>query len=288
MKKISMSQKLLAAFLVFAFIFSLAIGIVSVKPLNAFADTQESNSISLYSSEPEYLQLELIGEGSDYWLVRVTNPTSKSIKVTYNEFMCYENDAKNWEKLGHLRTITLGTSENTASTYSKTQDVKIYNFPLSTGYIPFSYVSDNVRIITSAYNLNGSKLDLDLSYTTVIHYSACLEILTTKYENSTWTVRVKNPTLEPVDFYYNTKMCNKSDAENWSGLKDINTENDRKAIKLGALASTTVTIKENWFATTIAFSYIDGGNRYITYAYDLNKTVVSIMTVKTKVIPAKI
>ena len=59
-------------------------------------------------------------------------------------------------------------------------------------------------------------------------------------------------------------MCNYGDAENWTGLKDV------KKIVLEAFGSTTIKISENWFATTIAVSWVIDGTRYISFADQLS------------------
>lgn len=277
MKKICIKRNLLISFIVFSVILISIVGVVGSKPLNAFAAT--NGSVSTYSSNSPYLQLELVGEGNDYYLIRVTNTTSKSIDVEYNEFMCYGNDAKNWEALGHLKTIRLGTSDNTASSLSKTKDVMVYNFPLTTGYITFSYVSEDQRYITYADHLDGVNLSLTTYTNSVTVYSECLEILTTEYNGGVWTVRVTNPNSYSVELEYNKKMCFENDAKSWTGLSD---PGEKETIS--AYGSTSVKVSENWFATTIAFSYKRNNKRYITYAYDLNKVIPSIMTIKTNII----
>ena len=50
---------------------------------------------------------------------------------------------------------------------------------------------------------------------------------------------------------------------------------------ISAYGSKSVDVSENWFATCVAFSFQRNGKRYITYAYDLNKIIPSIMTVIT-------
>lgn len=91
-----------------------------------------------------------------------------------------------------------------------------------------------------------------------------LEIAIVGKSNRTWTIAVTNSTTRDMSFEYNTKMCFKGDAQTWTGLDDI----DVTEIKAGETIN--VDIQENLFATSIAFSYIEAGKRYITYAYGLN------------------
>lgn len=59
-------------------------------------------------------------------------------------------------------------------------------------------------------------------------------------------------------------MCHKGDAENWTNLVDI------ANITIPSKGSRTVAITENWFATSIAVSYVVDGTRVITFADGLN------------------
>jgi hypothetical protein len=61
-------------------------------------------------------------------------------------------------------------------------------------------------------------------------------------------------------------MCFKSDALNWTNLNDIS-----KEILLDSNQSTSITIFENWFADSIAVSYINNNNkRLISCGYKLS------------------
>ena len=65
-------------------------------------------------------------------------------------------------------------------------------------------------------------------------------------------------------------MCNLNDAQNWTNLNDVRTQT------LPANSTTSVSISENCFATSIAFSYASFGCRYITAANNLNKNNLSM------------
>lgn len=92
-----------------------------------------------------------------------------------------------------------------------------------------------------------------------------LEIAIVGKSSSIWTIAVTNSTARDMSFEYNTRMCFKGDAQTWSGLNDI----EVAEVKAGETVS--VDIQENLFATSIVFSRIENGKRYITYAYGLNK-----------------
>ena len=81
---------------------------------------------------------------------------------------------------------------------------------------------------------------------------------------SRWTVTIKNRTICKLDVEYNSKMCNFNDAKNWTGLSD------KKHVSISPLGTASVTISENWFATSITMSHVYQGSRYITYANNLN------------------
>ncbi len=83
-------------------------------------------------------------------------------------------------------------------------------------------------------------------------------------QGGTWTIEITSHLDEDLTVYYNSKMCNYGDAENWTGLKDV------KKIVLEAFGSTTIKISENWFATTIAVSWVIDGTRYISFADQLS------------------
>ena len=79
-----------------------------------------------------------------------------------------------------------------------------------------------------------------------------------------WLINITNTSSHIRSVSYNTKMCNFSDARDWANLNDIET------ITINPYSTVTVNVAENWFATTIAVSYIYQLQRVITYADHLN------------------
>jgi len=68
------------------------------------------------------------------------------------------------------------------------------------------------------------------------------------------------------------------DAKNWTNLSDLVSN------KLSAGSSITVNITQNWFATSVAFSYIGNNNhRYITYASNLDKTKLTMTVLYNRI-----
>ena len=82
-----------------------------------------------------------------------------------------------------------------------------------------------------------------------------------KNGNNNWVIRVKNETIVNMQFTHNNKMCNFNDGKNWTGLLDnVNAE-------VKALSYNEITVSPNWFAATIALSWLlKNGTRFITYA----------------------
>lgn len=78
---------------------------------------------------------------------------------------------------------------------------------------------------------------------------------------STWHIKVTNFKDTPIDVVYNSKMCFRQDAENWTGLKDI------KTIRIAANSSKVVSVDENFNATHFAFCFHEENKRVITYAH---------------------
>ena len=79
------------------------------------------------------------------------------------------------------------------------------------------------------------------------------------------------------EVYYNSLMCFDNDAKGWtSQLK--NWKNNKVTIYYNDYKD--VVISENWFATTIAISYVARNTRYITYANGLqsNSQQLNYMT----------
>lgn len=81
---------------------------------------------------------------------------------------------------------------------------------------------------------------------------------------STWSIRITNDSSFNRIVYYNEKMCNFSDGKNWTNLADV------ISIVVGPYCSKDVNITENWFATSIAVSYLYNNHRIITYADKLS------------------
>ena len=101
------------------------------------------------------------------------------------------------------------------------------------------------------------------SYTGAPVFHDYLDLSISGKEGPTWKIRITNNSSHKRTVSYNEKMCFDSDAKNWSKLDDI------KTITINAYSSEIVPISKNWFATTIAVSFVTNEERLITYANNL-------------------
>lgn len=104
-----------------------------------------------------------------------------------------------------------------------------------------------------------------------------LDIAVYEKIGKTWTIYVENNSDEDITFYYNTMMCFSGDAEKWESLRNI------KVGRLLVGQGKYVTIYENWFATSVAFSWIDGDERLITYGDNLDADDLTLSVYHSKV-----
>ncbi len=224
-----------------------------------------ANEISTYSEiGVEYIQnnyvvfnnngFQNLGKNGNSWLIEVDNYSEVTKTLQYNSSMCFESDAINWTNLTNIvsHTLVSGTSY-------------------------FFYVSENVfathialRLLTDTDEkrvwINGLNIDGGMVVNSQTYpYYNYLPIQNMGKSGINWVIKITNPTISSVTVYYNSKMCNFSDAKNWTNLSNI------KSITLSAGSYRTVLISENWFATSITTSYISSnGIKLISYANNLN------------------
>ena len=158
------------------------------------------------------------------------------------------------------------TKEYQKITYSGTAFMAGSNIALTAGHCCYTDVTN-----TGNYNDNinnprfPDKIELffGCDQSADINQGSSYQCVNSK-NGSIWSINISNTTSHLREVYYNSKMCNFSDAHDWTNLKDIET------IIIYPYQTKMVTIRENWFATSITVSYIYHSHRVITYADNLH------------------
>ena len=130
------------------------------------------------------------------------------------------------------------------------------------------------------YNAGTRITDFILSYVHSYSYPSgignyhydYMELSIASKIGSIWRIEITNTSPMGIEVEYNTKMCYWDDARNWTGLNDV------AKINLKPYETKKVNISENWFATSIACSYIDNGHRVITCANNLSVAGLTSLT----------
>lgn len=200
----------------------------------------------------KYGQVEIRGKHGTTWMLRIFNNFGYTRTVEYNAKMCFESDAKNWENLNDVKRFSLATG-----TY---RDISIEENYFA-DYIALRFLGGQIGMQIYAKDLDP-KGTMSLVRGNFVIYTY-LTISNAGKSGSSWKINIKNPFSESITVYYNAKMCFDDDAKKWTGLNDV------KSVTIGANQTKQVSISENFFATTVAFSYINSGERLITYANSL-------------------
>ena len=108
--------------------------------------------------------------------------------------------------------------------------------------------------------------DIYYSYNTYVKgvigkYYPDIQLL--RKSGTTWDLKIYNNTNASVTVYYNSKMCFAGDASGWKNLKNVS------SVSIASDGYAYVSVKENWFATDVAFSIVQNGTRFISYANQL-------------------
>lgn len=197
--------------------------------------------------------ISLVGKRGGYWIVKVTNNFSDRRKVEYNTQMCNSGDAASWS--GGLKNIE--SAGYLDSGESVNFEITVFSFA---SYIAVSLSNNSSRSIRYAKDLNDNTTMTVYTSSAKMH----LYLQNEGKSGSNWQIKITNPLNRGVTAYYNTKMCNSGDAKNWTGL--VHTT----SIYIAADSSATVSISTYWFATSVAISYFNNGERLISYADGLN------------------
>lgn len=195
--------------------------------------------------------VQLLGKNGNKWLVRVVNRSAQSVKVEYNRKMCFEADAINWSLKDVTTISSLGAYEKRIIEIEE-------NFAAT--HIAIRFTDKTGKTIYYANQLNENcSMNLSTNYKYLY-----LVLSVSRKSGNTWYINITNPTESDLTVYYNRKMCFNADAANWANL------NDQSNVLISAGKTKTVAIQENWFATSIAISYVKNGKRVISYADGLN------------------
>jgi V8-like Glu-specific endopeptidase len=120
--------------------------------LNSFVSSEKT------SDNYQYLDLSIDSKSGSVWSIKITNETSHIRKITYNEKMCFDDDAKNWSKLNDTISITMNPYSSVIVSVSE-------NWFATT--IVVSYEYNNIKVISYANNLDNKKKTLS-QYTSLI------------------------------------------------------------------------------------------------------------------------
>lgn len=198
--------------------------------------------------------IAIITKRSSQWLVQFKNDYGRNMRLDYCPTMCYEDDAKNWTGLKNVKSYSLSKNE--------VKFVYISENYFAT-HIAARFVNQNYeyRVYANELNANGS-MSVGRRTLPIYHY---LQIENKGKVDGKWKIKVSNPLDKSIAVCYNSKMCNYDDAKNWTGLNDI-----PSPVTISANSYEYIYISPNWFATSIAISYISNGSRLISYADGLN------------------
>lgn len=199
------------------------------------------------------LYLKLNSTTNGIHSVTAYNYSNHELEVAYNTKMCMPEHAKTFQEISDIAFISVP-----ANGY---KTVQISENGLAS-HITFCYVKDGYKIITYADELYLDRNILNTTFTKSV--AAANDVAIVTKVGSDWLINIANTYGSRMRVDYNSKMCNESDAKNWTGLKDI------KAFYLDSGESRLVYISENFFATHIALRFVNSSYEYYVYGYYLN------------------
>ena len=227
--------------------------------INHLYQLQQDGILHNYDIEITYdftriLRIKTVDNTNNVWTIQVANPTSERIDFIYNKKMCDLSDAKNWTYLTHVTYHQVNAGSSTTVTISTNGTATSVSFS-------FFYLQTKYVVYGDGLNSNGM-LDMNFNYFTQTYPTNNIRLMG-KYENK-WLIKLENhtPYYELVE--YNTKMCNYSDAQNWTNLFDL-TE-----IYISPQSFNYIYITENGTSTSIAVTISGTIYHYSYYANQLN------------------
>ena len=234
-----------------------------------FHDIEEAGIVKAYNIEiivdlDNVLKLDVKNFENNNYYIDVTNIAPITRDVIFNKKLCNENDAINWTNLTDIDGITIKPKE--------TKQIKIQQNGTST-HIALSFFETNERYITLTDEVEvGGHLNIELNIVKRHKYNN-LELI--GKDNNAWILSVKNGS-ETRTLEYNKKMCNESDAINWTNLKDLSSKRT-----LAPYKEEIIRIYENYYATHIALRLYSSSKEQRYYINNLNSDTTMNANYKT-------
>ncbi len=234
-----------------------------------FHEIEEAGIVKAYNIEiivdlDNVLKLDVKNFENNNYYIDVTNIAPITRDVIFNKKLCNENDAINWTNLTDIDGITIKPKE--------TKQIKIQQNGTST-HIALSFFETNERYITLTDEVEvGGHLNIELNIVKRHKYNN-LELI--GKDNNAWILSVKNGS-ETRTLEYNKKMCNESDAINWTNLKDLSSKRT-----LAPYKEEIIRIYENYYATHIALRLYSSSKEQRYYINNLNSDTTMNANYKT-------
>lgn len=261
-----------------------------------------NSDFSQGSSYKYYAEAKIVNIEYEYYTKQKSNQDWSAIQLDrnigyltgwYGKIANYRNSGTNIYSWGYPGDKTKGTLWQTTGEINTIDNFKYYykmdTYHGQSGSPIFMKNSQNqvfvCRIHTTSGNTYNSGTIINSlifaylnSYVTSSDTSTpfyeYLELSSKGYNSGTYTILIQNNTSHQIETEYNEKMCFDADAKNWNKLNDI------KTVTIKPYSYTKVSIKENWFATTIAISYIKNDKRLVSYANGLSNNSLTQYTNK--------
>lgn len=227
----------------------------SALTLNGHSNSLENHKYSVHDVEISILS-KYAGET---WYIKLKNNTGTDREFYYNSFMCFENDAKNWNNITNVKK-----TEMVAAGESTVISIAQYGFATD---IAIAYLyGTNTRRIIYAHNLSTSRtmtaLSFSKTFSTFTYYGMRVNLV--GKNGGKWLVEVTNVFGPDKYFEFNQTMALEGDVKNWTNLTNIG-----NTVKVGVDRTVTLEIEELGFATHIAISFVHEQSRRVIYANNL-------------------
>ena len=115
-----------------------------------------------------------------------------------------------------------------------------------------------------------------------LEIEAAIKLSIDSKQQTTWYIKIENPTNKYITYMYNSRMCNKNDAKNWTNLYDVSN------VSLMPSQYSIVAISERLFCGYITISILENvgsyNKRYVFYCHNLNSNNYT-MTIETNIVP---